>query len=280
MSYARTATLLSGMIALLLGGAFAVHGLAGIASATGAIVVCILAALWMANRAPGRRDRRYGLTSWPGLPLAQIVRDLSVRAGIAPPRLYLIDDDGLNAFASGCGAPKTAIGVTSGLLTGLSESEVRGVLAHEIAHVARRDARALTASATALGTGFGLLFMVGYQALGTLRESAWSTGGLLAIATLGAAFAQMAVSRQREFAADRIGAELCGAPLWIAAALERIETLTDRHVGIPRQRGWALESLRFGARREQVFALLSTHPTTSERIRRLRQQAGLADPWV
>ncbi len=278
MSYARTATLLSGVIALVLTGAFLMHGSAGLVVGLAASLGLAAAAHALALRFPSRRSANLPLTAWPRLPIADIVRSLAAQAGIAPPRLFLMNDDSPNAFASGRTQPVGAIGVTMGLLTDLSEREIRGVLAHEVAHLVRRDARLLTAIALMLGIGGALAALscaVAYETGSSARSVA--VVGLPAAAM--AMLIQMAISRRCEYAADRTGAELCGAPLWIAAALERIETLTEQPTA--RAHGpWALETFRFGTRREQLFALLSTHPPTSERIRRLRQQAGLADPWV
>lgn len=273
MSYPRTATLLSATIAMML-------ILAGIgldtrwALPTIATVLGFLAAVhWFGLRVVGSKARR-PLTQWPGLPVAAIAEDLSADAGIPRPNLFLVHSDVPNAFASGRPSPNASIAVTTGLLASLSEREIRGVLAHEIAHIVRHDARFLTLAAIGCGLVFG---SVGGMAAAVLDP----TQGLavLGAGTLAAALCQMSISRAREHAADRLGAAICGNPLWIAAALERIETMA-LPTGARTPRGWALETYQFGPRRDRVLSLLSTHPPTGERIFRLRRLAGLTDPWV
>lgn len=273
MSYPRTATLLSAAIAMTL-------VLAGIgldsrwASPLIAAAVLLIAGHWFGLRVTGSRDAKRTLIRWPGVPVAAIAQDLSASAGIASPTLFVLRSDVPNAFASGRRAPNASIAVTAGLLSSLSEREIRGVLAHEIAHIVRRDARFLTLAAVGCGLVFG--------ALGGLVAAALDPAAglaIVALSTVAAALCQMSISRAREHAADRLGAAICGNPLWIAAALERIETLA-LPAGAAVPRGWALETYQFGARRDRVLSLLSTHPPIGERIFRLRRLAGLTDPWV
>ena len=276
MSQARTATLLSGAIAMTF-----VLGATG-ASATWALVltVVLVAAAGVVfvveRRNASARLTRQRWTGWPKRTVQPIVDDLAKRAGIPPPHTFLIDSDAANAFTSGRSRPGT-ITVTSELLTALSDRELNGVLAHEIAHIVRRDAQRLTWTALlcglvagAVSAGIVVIWAVPYEALMTFPAMILGAGV--------AALSQMAICRSREFSADRLGASLCGNPLWIAAALERIESrdlVRTSHA----PRTWALETFRFGPRRDQVLGLLSTHPPNGARIFRLRRLAGLSDPW-
>ena len=274
MSYPRTATLLSAAVAMAL-------ILAGIGldsrwalPAISATVGLLIAIHWFGLRLASSHAARRPLTQWPGLPVMAIAQDLSVGAGIARPNLFLVHSDLPNAFASGRAAPNASIAVTVGLLASLSEREIRGVLAHEIAHIVRRDARFLTLAAIGSGLVVGSVGGLAAAALDPTQGLA-----VLAVGALAAALCQMSISRAREHAADRLGAAICGNPLWIAAALERIETMA-LPAGTATPRGWALETYQFGPRRDRVLSLLSTHPPTGERIFRLRRLAGLTDPWV
>ena len=276
MNQARTATLLSGAIAMTF-----VLGATGASATWTLILTVVLAATVVAGIAVERRIAnarltRHRWTGWPKLTVQPIVDDLAKRAGIPTPHTFLIDFDAANAFTSGRSRPGT-ITVTSELLTSLSERELKGVLAHEIAHIVRRDAQRLTWTALlcglvagAVSAGSVTLWAAPYEALMTFPAMIVGAGA--------AALSQMAICRSREFSADRLGAALCGNPLWIAAALERIES-RDLLRTTRAPRTWALETFRFGPRRDQVLGLLSTHPPSGARIFRLRRLAGLADPW-
>lgn len=283
MNYARTATFFAGLVPPVLVSAYVLGG-AGAAALALVLSVATAAAMFRsASGLPGPSTIQEELETCAaglgaGLPVAAIVRALAARAQIAPPRLFLIRSEAPNAFASGRNRPEAAIGVTVGLLSLLNAREIEGVLAHEIAHVWRRDARALTVTAAGLGIVCGLAAIAavnGFSADAGPAPAAFAAGG----AATAAAFAQMWACRQREFQADRAGAELCGKPLWIAAALERIESQT-LPAADPGRRAAIAEALGFGGAPERVLSLFSTHPPSAERIRRLRQIAGLAYPWI
>ena len=228
------------------------------------------------QRIASARQAQYRFTGRPKLAVQSIIDDLAGKAGITPPGTFLIDSDKANAFTSGRGRPG-AITITSGLIATLSEREINGVPAHEIAHIVRRDAQRLTWTgplcgliAGAVSAGTVMMWAAPYEALITFPA--------MIISACAAALAQIAICRSREFSADRHGAALYGDPLWIAAALERIES-RDLAKTTRAPRTWALETFRFCQRREQVFGLLSTHPPGGARIFRLRHLAGLSEPW-
>jgi heat shock protein HtpX len=276
MNQARTATLLSAAIAMTV-----VLGATG-ASATWPIVLTavLLGTVGMGfiveQQVASARQAQRGFIGQPKLAVQSIVDDLAGKAGITPPRTFLIDSDVANAFTSGRSRPG-AITVSSELLATLSEREINGVLAHEIVHIVRRDAQRLTWTALICGliagtvsAGAVMVWAAPYETLITFPA--------MIVGACAAALTQMAICRSREFSADRHGAALCGDPLWIAAALERIES-RDLAKATRAPRTWALETFRFGPRREQVFGLLSTHPPSGARIFRLRRLAGLSEPW-
>jgi len=277
MNYARTTTLFSGAIAmtLTLGAAnISATWLMTLAIAGVAIVVGGLALDW---RTADARLTRRRLTGWPRLPIQTIVRELAKRAEVPAPNLFLVDTDVPNAFTTGRNRPSATIALTAGLLASLSEREIRGVLAHEIAHIVRRDARRLTVMAILCGLVAGAIG-AGVVATWATQDRGLVTLLVMIIIASVAGLSQMAICRSREFSADRLGAALCGNPLWIADALERIDAL-DLGKTTRGPRTWALETFQFGARRDRFLSLFSTHPPSSARILRLHRLAGLSNPW-
>lgn len=204
-----------------------------------------------------------------------MVADLSRRAGLPMPRVYLIDEDQPNAFATGRNPEHAAVAATTGILRVLSARELRGVMAHELAHVAHRDILISTISATMAGAISALanfaMFFSGRDEEG--RPTNMIAGiAISLLAPLAASLIQMAISRSREFEADRGGAEFCGDPGALADALEKIEAYAR---GIPFATAEAhpetaqmmiSNPLRGGG----IGRLFSTHPDTAERVARLR----------
>ncbi|MDR0378658.1 MAG: zinc metalloprotease HtpX [Candidatus Accumulibacter sp.] len=203
------------------------------------------------------------------------VRELARRADLPMPRVYLIDESQPNAFATGRNPENAAVAATTGILGLLSADEMRGVMAHELAHVQHRDILISTISATMAGAISSLarfaMFFGGRDSNG--RPANPVAGLLIALlAPLAAALIQMAISRAREFEADRGGAEICGDPDALANALTKI----DRYArGIPMiaaeehpatAQMMIMNPLRGGG----IDSLFSTHPATVERVARLR----------
>ncbi|MBP2232316.1 heat shock protein HtpX [Azospirillum agricola] len=210
-----------------------------------------------------------------------IVARLAERAGLPMPRVFIIENDQPNAFATGRDPEHAAVAATTGLLRMLSPEEVAGVMAHELAHVKNRDTLIMTVTATIAGAvsmlaNFGLFFggssndERGGNPLGMV-------GAILAavLAPIAASLVQMAISRTREYEADRIGAEICGRPLWLADALTNIHNAANH---IPNYQAAAhpatahlfIANPLSGASLSNLF---STHPDMGERVRRLRAMA-------
>jgi heat shock protein HtpX len=202
------------------------------------------------------------------------IRDLTVRAGLPMPRIYIIDEAQPNAFATGRNPEHAAVAATTGILQMLSERELRGVMAHELAHVKHRDILTSTISATMAGAISMLanfaVFFGGRDGDG--RPANPLAGILVAIlAPLAAALIQMAISRAREFEADRGGAEICGDPEALASALGKIQRYAQ---GLPMASAEAHpETAQMmiinPLSGEGLQSLFSTHPATEERIARL-----------
>ncbi len=210
--------------------------------------------------------------------LYNMVRDLAVRAQLPMPRVYLIDEAQPNAFATGRNPENAAVAATTGIVSLLTERELRGVMAHELAHVKHRDILTSTIAATLAGAISALanfaMFFGGRDEEG--RPANAVVGIIVAIiAPLAAALIQMAISRAREFEADRGGAEISGDPLALASALGKIDAYAR---GIPFPTAEAhpstaqmmiMNPLAGGA----IDSLFSTHPKTAERIARLEAMA-------
>jgi heat shock protein HtpX len=204
-----------------------------------------------------------------------MVQELAQRAGLPMPRVYLIDEDAPNAFATGRNPQHAAVAATTGIMRVLSERELRGVMAHELAHVRHRDILISTVSATMAGAISMLAnFAMIFGGRDNEGRPANPIVGLLVmlLAPLAASLIQMAISRSREFEADRGGAEISGDPEALASALAKIDAYAR---GIPMHTAeqhpetaqmMIMNPLSGGGLR----GLFSTHPATQERIARLR----------
>jgi heat shock protein HtpX len=208
-----------------------------------------------------------------------LVQDLAQRAGLPMPRVYLIDDNAPNAFATGRNPQHAAVAATTGILRVLSERELRGVMAHELAHVRHRDILISTISATMAGAISMLAnFAMFFGGRDSEGRSTNPIVGLLVmlLAPLAASLIQMAISRAREFEADRGGAEISGEPRALASALEKIQAYArgttfmtaERHPETAQM--MIMNPLHGGGLRN----LFSTHPSTEERVERLLAMAG------
>ncbi len=203
--------------------------------------------------------------------LYQMVRDLTTRAGLPMPRLYVIPQEQPNAFATGRNPKHSAVAVTAGIRKLLTEDELRGVLAHELGHVRNHDILLTSVVATIASA----ITWIGYMVLwigGDDNSPLGIIGPLLLwiLAPISAAIIQMAISRQREFSADATGAEICGNPESLASALLRLESGAQ---AVPMQVNQATEPLYIVKpfKGGGIASLFSTHPPIEERVRRLRQ---------
>ena len=210
--------------------------------------------------------------------LYNVVRDLAQRAQLPMPRVYLINEDQPNAFATGRNPEHAAVAATSGILRILTERELRGVMAHELSHVKHRDILISTISATMAGAISALanfaVFFGGRDENGRPANPLASIAVML-LAPLAAALIQMAISRAREFEADREGALISGDPQALAAALEKIQRYAQGIALAPAEahpetaQMMIMNPLAGGG----LAGLFSTHPATEERIARLMEMA-------
>jgi heat shock protein HtpX len=192
------------------------------------------------------------------------------------PKVYVVDDQQPNAFATGRNPENAAVAATSGLLANLTANEVAGVMAHELAHVRNRDTLIMTITATIAGA----LTMLAQFALffGNNRNNPLGMIGTILVvilAPVAAILVQMAISRTREYAADKAGAEICGNPLWLAAALEKLEStahVIDNQIAEDNP-ATAHMFIVNPLHAKSMDNLFSTHPNMSNRVERLRAMA-------
>ncbi len=226
--------------------------------------------------------RAYGakeLTQADAPELYSIVKELAVAAGTPMPRLYLIDTDTPNAFATGRNPKHAAVAVTRGIMQICNRDELKGVIGHELSHVNNRDILVSSIAATLAGAVMMLATWIRWGALfglGSDREE--SEGGMLGmlfiaiLAPIAATLIQLAISRTREYQADASGARLTHNPLYLASALRKLEAANER---MPLDAGPATAHLFIvnPLSREGLSRLFSTHPPLEDRIRRLEQMA-------
>ena len=276
MNSLRTGILMAAMTGLFLAVGFLLGG-------TGGMVIAFLIALgmnafayWNSDKMVLRMYRARQVDRNTAPALVGMVEQLADNAGLPMPRVYLIDDDQPNAFATGRNPENAAVAATTGLLSRLTSEEVAGVMAHELAHVKNRDTLTMTITATIAGAismlaNFGLFF-------GGNRNNPLGLVGAILImflAPMAAALVQMAISRTREYAADRMGAEICGRPLWLASALEKIDRAAS---GIDNQvaennPATAHMFIINPLHAHRMDGLFTTHPRTANRIHRLQAMA-------
>jgi heat shock protein HtpX len=213
--------------------------------------------------------------------LYRIVHNLTLRAGMPMPKLYVLPSESANAFATGRNPQHAAVAVTQGIMRIMNERELTGVLAHELAHVKNRDILISSIAATLAGVIMMVANMARWAAFfGVGRTSdddnRGGVVGLIAmsiLAPLAAMVIQMAISRTREFAADKTGAQLSGDPLGLASALEKLGVASERMPmeASPQTAHFFIVNPLSG---RSLMRLFSTHPPLEERIARLRSLAG------
>lgn len=277
MNHLKTYMLLAAMTALFGGIGYLIGGAGGMLIALAVAVAMNAFAYWNADKMVLRHFRAEPVdANHSDLRIrayAQDTLDLAARAGMPAPKIYIIDNAQPNAFATGRDPEHAAVAATTGLLGMLSRDEIRGVMAHELAHVKSRDTLTMTVTATIAG------------AIAMLANFAFFFGGnrnpiasiaIMLIAPIAASLVQMAISRAREYEADRIGAEISGDPQALARALEKIEGYARQRVNHDAERNPAMAHLFIinplaGQGADNLF---STHPNTRNRVSQLLKLGG------
>jgi heat shock protein HtpX len=279
MNYVRTAMLLAGLTALFMAIGFLIGGASGAMVAFLVAAVMNLMSYWNADQLvlTLHGAREVGARTAPDL--VELVRDLSQRAGIPMPRVYVMDNAQPNAFATGRNPEHAAVAVSTGLINSLDRNEIAGVIAHELAHIRNHDTLTMTITATIAGAismlaQFGLFFGGGSRdsnnGLGLI-----GTVLMVILAPLAAMIVQMAISRTREYAADNLGARISGRPDALASALARISIAAQAIENETAERAPATAHLFIvnPLTHRGMDNLFSTHPSTENRIAALQELA-------
>ncbi|SOD98901.1 zinc metalloprotease HtpX [Caenispirillum bisanense] len=282
MNTLRVGLLLAGMTALFLTVGWLIGGQTGMVIAFLAAAGMNVFAWWNSDRMILRMYNAQEVDARSAPQLYGIVEQLARRADLPMPRVYVIDSAQPNAFATGRSPQHAAVAATTGLMRLLNAEELAGVMAHELAHVKHRDTLTGTITATLAGA-VGMLANFAFFFGGSRDEENPSPLGFVGVlllsilAPLAAMIVQMAVSRTNEYAADAAGAEICGQPLWLASALEKLEA-GARHIDMPRAENNPATAHLFivnPLHARKVDSLFSTHPATANRVARLREMAGV-----
>lgn len=281
MNAMKTGILLTLLTALLIWLGALFGGQAGMLIAFGFALIMNVSAYWFSDRVVLRMYRAQPISEAEDPELYGIVADLSQRARIPMPKVYVIPSDALNAFATGRNPRHAAVAVTRGLRGKLDRNELTGVLAHELSHVKNRDILIGTVAATIAGAISMFASMAQWGAIFGGFGSDDDEGGnpimvfvVSMIAALAASLVQLAISRSREFGADAGAAKLTGDPSGLISALRKLEIGAQRVPlgGNPATAHLFIVSPLRGGRMSRFF---STHPPVEERIRRLRGIVGL-----
>jgi heat shock protein HtpX len=278
MSYFRTAILLAALTALFMGVGYLIGGQGGMLLALVAAAAMNLFAYWNSDKMVLSMYGAREVDARSAPELYALVRQLASAAGTPMPRVYVMENPQPNAFATGRNPQHAAVAVTTGLLNSVNREELAGVIAHELGHVKNRDTLLMTVTATIAGAismlaNFG--FMFGGRSNSNNTIGFIGTLALLILGPLAAGLVQMAISRNREYEADREGAEISRRPLSLASALQKIAGAAKHIPNMPAERNPASAHLFIvnplsGARMDNLF---STHPNVENRVARLQEMA-------
>jgi heat shock protein HtpX len=277
MNYVRTAILLAGLTALFMGVGYLIGGQGGAMIALLVAAGMNVFAYWNSDRMVLSMHGAQEVDERTAPDLVRMVHDLARRAGLPPPRVYLMDNPQPNAFATGRNPQHAAVAVTTGLLQMLSRDKIAGVVAHELAHIKNRDTLTMTITATIAGAismlaQFGLFFGGGHRdnnsGLGVI-----GTIAMVILAPIAAMLVQMAISRTREYAADELGAHISGRPDALASALMKIAGAAQQIENVSAERSPATAHLFIinPLTHQRMDNLFSTHPATENRIAALQR---------
>ena len=283
MNYMKTAVLLAALTALLV---FFGDALGGRNGATIALVLAGLmnfVSYWWSDKIVLAMYGAREVAESDAPELFDIVRNLTMKAGLPMPRVYMMESETPNAFATGRNPHHAAVAVTTGIMRLMSREELSGVIGHELTHVRNRDILISTIAATIAGAISYLSQMAYFAAIFGGRRDEERGGNPIAllimmiVAPIAAMIIQLAISRSREYAADEGGARLTGNPLYLADALKKLEYYNRRvPMDVPNQAAQATAHMFIVSPLSgwSLLKLFSTHPPIEERIKRLEAMAG------
>lgn len=280
MNAFKTALLMTAMVLLLM-------FIGNIVGGTGGMVVAFIIAFalnfvsyWFSDKIVLAMYRAKEINRSEAPRLYSLVEDLTKKAGLPMPKLYVINEDTPNAFATGRNPENGVVAVTTGIVKLLNEEELAGVISHELAHIKNRDILVGTIAATLAGAITLLARFAGYAImLGSGRDREENNGGLIVglimmiVAPIAAFLIQMAISRSREYMADETGAEISGKPLALASALKKLQSYNERKPIEDAEPATAHMFIVNPLSGSAIFKLFSTHPPIEERVQKLEMLA-------
>lgn len=276
MNFFKTAVLLTALTLLLIFVGSLIGGRKGMVIAFGFALMINLGSYWWSDKIVLAMYKARPVSEREAPGLFRIIHRLAARGNLPMPRAYLIPTQVPNAFATGRNPHNAAVAVTEGAMELLNEKELEGVLAHELSHIGNRDILIATIAATIAGAVTMLAYWARFAAIfGGFGRNDDEGGGFIGllvmaiVAPIAALFIQLAISRNREYAADRRGAKLAGSPHGLASALEKLDAYAKRRpvaVSPSTAHLFIVNPLRAGF----VASLFSTHPATEKRVERLR----------
>ncbi len=274
------------LMALLTGLMIAIGGAVG--GSSGAIIMFVISigmnffSYWFSDSMVLKMYDAKQVDSNSSPQLYNLIEKLAKNANLPMPRVYIINSDVPNAFATGRNPEHAAVAVTTGIMQALDYNEISGVLGHELAHVKHRDILISTVAASIAGVISMIANIAQWAAIFGTRSDDEENGGIfgtlftIIIAPIAATLIQLAISRSREYDADKTGGEICGNPLYLASALEKIEYYAQNSVPLQNSNPSTAHMFIINPLENAKVTfknLFSTHPATSERILRLREQA-------
>lgn len=288
MSQAKTVLLLGLLSALFLGIGYIFGGVIGLIVAFGFALLMNLWTYWFSDKLALTMARAHEVAPEQEPRLHSMVEEVASMAGLPKPRVYIVENDAPNAFATGRNPKHSVVAVTTGIMRILNEDELKAVLAHELGHIKNRDILVSAIVATIASAVMFIAFMARWSLFfGGFGRSRNQTANLLGLAAMiliailapiGAMVIRMAISRQREYGADEAGARISGRPLALASALRKLQMgaqMRPMQVSESTAHMYTVSPLRS----DFMGNLFSTHPPVEERIARLERMAERMGVW-
>jgi heat shock protein HtpX len=279
MNMMKTGLLLAAITGLFVGIGAVIGGATGMLIAFGVAVAMNAWAYWNSDKAVLRMYNAKQVDAQSAPDFYNMVAELARRAEMPMPKVFIIDEQQPNAFATGRNPENAAVAATTGLLQMLTREEVAGVMAHELAHIKNRDTLIMTVTATIAGAISMLANFAMFFGSSDNRNNPLGVIGsilIMILAPMAAMLVQMAISRTREYSADKLGAQIAGEPQWLASALQKIQRGAQRVVneGAEHNPATAHMFIINPLSGQGVDNLFSTHPKTENRIAELNKLSG------
>ncbi|MFQ5585318.1 MAG: zinc metalloprotease HtpX [Thermodesulfobacteriota bacterium] len=280
MNTMKTAMLLAFLAGILILAGGAIGGRGGATVALVFAFIMNFGAYWFSDKIVLKMYRAREVSQSDAPQLYGTVRDLTMKAKLPMPKVYIMDNPTPNAFATGRNPNHAAVAVTTGIMDILTKEELSGVIGHELAHIQNRDVLVSTIAATIAGAISYLAYMAQWAMIfGGRRDE---RGGhplvlllMIIVAPLAAMIVHMAISRTREYGADKGGAAICGNPLYLADALRKLESANRQRPMATAKEATAHMFIVNPLKGGGMLKWFSTHPPMAERVKRLEAMTGV-----